>query len=198
MTNRAGYLAAAICVLGACSHASRAAKAEASAPPAVAASPATDVASTSATRTCSADDQCGANELCVSSTCVAITPELAECRSSAHFGFDRSDLLPQELPTLQRDARCLNALPGLKALVEGNCDERGTAQYNIALGFRRAHAVGKYLEDLGIAQARLSEVSYGKERPVCTESTEACWSQNRRADVAPRAGERGGDASAAR
>ena len=108
---------------------------------------------------------------------------MAECHASAHFDFDRSDLHPADLPLLQRVARCLVALPAEQTLVDGNCDERGTVQYNIALGFRRAHAVAKYLEDLSVPAGNLSEVSYGKELPLCTASTESCWAMNRRTDV---------------
>ncbi|HYS17924.1 MAG TPA: OmpA family protein, partial [Candidatus Binatia bacterium] len=67
-------------------------------------------------------------------------------------------------------------------LIEGNCDERGTAEYNLALGDRRAKSAMDYLEANGIAKERLSTVSYGKERPVCTADTEECKNQNRRAD----------------
>jgi peptidoglycan-associated lipoprotein len=135
-------------------------------------------------RTCTADEQCGGNELCISSNCVEITAGLAECRTpTVHFDFDRADLHANDLPRLQRTARCLRALTGERTLVEGNCDERGTVEYNLALGLRRAHSVTKYLEDLDVPAARLSAVSYGKELPICTESAESCWALNRRADV---------------
>jgi peptidoglycan-associated lipoprotein len=65
--------------------------------------------------------------------------------------------------------------------VQGNCDERGTTQYNVALGARRAEAAKKYLSDLGAAGS-IDTVSYGEEKPLCTEATEACWAKNRRAD----------------
>jgi peptidoglycan-associated lipoprotein len=64
--------------------------------------------------------------------------------------------------------------------VEGNCDERGTREYNLALGARRANAAKEYLVSLGVSAARIDTISYGKERPTCTESTESCWAQNRR------------------
>jgi peptidoglycan-associated lipoprotein len=64
--------------------------------------------------------------------------------------------------------------------IQGNCDERGTREYNLALGARRANAVKEYLVSLGISAGRVDTISYGKERPVCTESTEDCWAQNRR------------------
>jgi peptidoglycan-associated lipoprotein len=68
-------------------------------------------------------------------------------------------------------------------LIEGHCDERGTAAYNLALGDRRANAAKEYLVSLGIDASRLRTVSYGKERPFCTESTESCWQKNRRAHL---------------
>ncbi len=179
-------VAAAVPLFAACAHSSKNVAAEAPPPaPAVAAAPvvAAAPAVAPAPQACTADEQCSAKELCVSSRCVGITPFLTECQASTHFDFDRSDLHSADLPRLQRVARCLNALPEQRALVEGNCDERGTVQYNIALGFRRAHEVAKYLEDLGVRSGDLSEVSYGKELPLCTDSTESCWAMNRRADV---------------
>ena len=74
----------------------------------------------------------------------------------------------------------LKAHPDQLVLVEGHCDERGTAEYNLALGERRATAAKNYLVALGIDANRMQTISYGKERPVCTESTESCWAQNRR------------------
>jgi peptidoglycan-associated lipoprotein len=187
VTQRAWWLAATASLL-ACAHSSKTASASPAGAVTVAATPME--AARPEPRACSADDQCGATELCVASRCVAISEGLAECRATAHFGFDRAELDPSDLAPLQRVARCLGALSGGPARIEGNCDERGDAQYNVALGFRRAHAVGRYLEDLGVPAARLSEVSYGKERPVCTDDAEACWARTRRADVT-----HGGDAS---
>lgn len=187
MTSRGLSLIIALPLAAACAHSTKNAGAEVAPPaaaPAVEAVPA--VAAAPAARGCSGDDQCSASELCVSQRCVAITPGLAECRATAHFEFDRSDVRPADQPTLQRAARCLSALPGEKAQVEGNADERGTEQYNIALGFRRAHSVARYLQDLGVPAKGVSEVSYGKERPVCTDSSESCWARNRRAEVAAR------------
>ena len=191
-------LAAALPLAAACSHANKNVKAEepagqamqaaaapAAVPPATAPAPAV---SSAPEKPCMDDFECGAKQLCLSSTCADITPGLAECRVSAHFDFDRASLDPTDLSRLRRAARCLNALPPEETLVEGNCDERGTAQYNVALGFRRAHAVSKYLEDLGVPSSELSEVSYGKELPACTRHTEACWAMNRRADI-----DRGGE-----
>jgi peptidoglycan-associated lipoprotein len=73
----------------------------------------------------------------------------------------------------------------VKIRIEGNCDEKGTKEYNQALGQRRATSAEKYLVDLGIFSKRISLISYGKEKPVCTESTESCWEKNRRDDFVP-------------
>jgi peptidoglycan-associated lipoprotein len=69
----------------------------------------------------------------------------------------------------------------VRVTIEGHCDERGTRAYNLALGARRAETVKQYLEENGVAGARVGTISYGKERPVCAESTEECWARNRRA-----------------
>jgi peptidoglycan-associated lipoprotein len=186
MQSRWMIIALAAPLFAACAHATTKAAPEAppvAAPVAMEAPAAPPVAASEEPRECSGDDQCGASELCVASRCVPIASGMAECNASAHFNFDRTDLQAAELPRLQRVARCLKALPQERTLVEGNCDERGAVQYNIALGFRRAHATAKYLEELGIPPSRLSEVSYGKELPLCAESTESCWATNRRADV---------------
>ncbi len=133
---------------------------------------------------CGSDADCAFSELCVDSTCRAITPELAACTSAvAHFSFDQSTLRDEDLPVLQRVARCLSNVPGLRVTVEGHADERGTAQYNVALGSRRAAAVERYLLSLGVASTQLRTVSYGKERPVCSQHGESCWGRNRRASL---------------
>jgi len=99
-----------------------------------------------------------------------------------YFDFDRYDIRPQDARALEADAAWLKSHDVL-ILVEGQCDERGTAEYNLALGDRRARATMNYLAALGIPANRMSSVSYGKERPVCTEHTEACWALNRRAHI---------------
>jgi len=96
------------------------------------------------------------------------------------FDFDRYDIRPGDATTLEADAAWLKTNDAL-VLIEGQCDERGTAEYNLALGDRRAQAARNYLIAQGIAAGRISTVSYGKERPVCTEHTETCWAANRRA-----------------
>ena len=96
------------------------------------------------------------------------------------FGFDKYDLSDEAQATLQRQAAWLNANPAVTLLIEGNCDERGTREYNLALGDRRATAVKNYLVTLGVSAGRLSTISYGKERPVALGHNEAAWAQNRR------------------
>jgi peptidoglycan-associated lipoprotein len=96
------------------------------------------------------------------------------------FEFDRSDITPEAQQILQRQAEWLQHYPNVTVTIEGHCDERGTREYNLALGARRANAVKEYLVSLGVSAARVDTISYGKERPVCTESTEDCWAQNRR------------------
>ena len=98
-----------------------------------------------------------------------------------HFAFDQSVLTSDSQSTLQQLADCLKQAPARRVVVQGNCDERGTSQYNMALGSRRAEAARKYLSDLG-AGGTIDTVSYGKERPVCRQSTEDCWARNRRDD----------------
>ena len=82
--------------------------------------------------------------------------------------------------TLQKQAAWLQRFGAVVLTIEGHCDERGTREYNLGLGARRAQAVKDYLASLGVSAARLDTISYGKERPVCVESNDACWAQNRR------------------
>jgi len=100
-----------------------------------------------------------------------------------HFDFDRSDIRPGDAAVLDANAEWLRANPDRLVLIEGHCDERGTAEYNLALGERRALATKAYLVARGIADARMTITSYGFERPVCREHTETCWARNRRADL---------------
>jgi len=97
------------------------------------------------------------------------------------FDYDRYDLKDEGRQTLQRQAAWMKMHPDVNVTVEGHCDERGTREYNLALGSRRATSAKDYLVSLGVDAARVSTISYGKERPVCVESTESCWSINRRA-----------------
>jgi peptidoglycan-associated lipoprotein len=99
-----------------------------------------------------------------------------------YFDFDKAALRPDAADALTNNTTWLKENADALVLIEGNCDERGTAEYNLALGDRRAKSAMEYLEANGIPKERLSTVSYGKERPVCTENTEECKNQNRRAD----------------
>jgi peptidoglycan-associated lipoprotein len=96
------------------------------------------------------------------------------------FDYDRYDIKEEGRSVLQRQAAFLKMYAKYTVTVEGHCDERGTREYNLALGSRRASAVKDYLVSLGIDGARLATISYGKERPVCVESSEDCWGKNRR------------------
>lgn len=97
------------------------------------------------------------------------------------FGFDQYNLMADAQETLQRQAAWLNAHPATQIAVEGHCDERGTREYNLGLGDRRANAVKEYLVSLGVDAGRIETISYGKERPVALGHSESAWSQNRRA-----------------
>lgn len=98
-----------------------------------------------------------------------------------YFGFDRADLGPEARDALQSNSDWIRQNPGVSIEIEGHADNRGTTEYNLALGARRAQAVKDYLVTLGNAPERLSTVSYGEELPVCGASSEECWSKNRRA-----------------
>jgi peptidoglycan-associated lipoprotein len=99
---------------------------------------------------------------------------------TVHFTFDGYNIQDVDKGTLQKQAAWLSKYPAVQLTIEGNCDERGTREYNLALGARRANAVKEYLVSLGVSASRLQTISYGKERPICTESNEECWAQNRR------------------
>jgi len=96
------------------------------------------------------------------------------------FDFDKSNIKPEGQATLQKQAAWLKKYPNVKVTVEGHCDERGTREYNLGLGERRATAVKRALVALGIDAGRISTISYGKERPAVVGSNEAAWAQNRR------------------
>jgi len=98
----------------------------------------------------------------------------------AYFDTDKADLRPDAREALAKTAEFLRNYPQLKVTIEGHCDERGSTEYNLALGDRRATAVKQYLVSLGIPADRLGTVSFGKEKPVCTASDETCWQKNRR------------------
>ena len=99
---------------------------------------------------------------------------------TVHFGYNEYNVEDADKQILSRQAAWLQKYPSVRVTVEGHADERGTREYNLALGARRANAVKEYLVSQGVATARVETVSYGKERPICTDSNEACWAQNRR------------------
>jgi len=97
------------------------------------------------------------------------------------FEYDSYDVSQQYQRVLQADAQFLQQHPNIRFTIEGHCDERGSTEYNLALGDNRANATKQALVSMGIPADRIRTISYGKEKPFCTESTEACWQQNRRA-----------------
>jgi peptidoglycan-associated lipoprotein len=97
-----------------------------------------------------------------------------------YFDFDKYNIRPDDAKALDGDAAWLKANANNLVLIEGHCDERGTNEYNLALGEKRAKAAMNYLVAQGVQASRITIISYGKERPVCTEKTEACWAKNRR------------------
>lgn len=97
-----------------------------------------------------------------------------------YFDFDKSDIKPEARVILDKKADWLRSNASYRVSIEGHCDERGTNEYNLALGERRAKAAVKYLVAQGVAADRLSTISYGEERPACREKTESCWAKNRR------------------
>ena len=100
-----------------------------------------------------------------------------------YFAFNEYSLNAQSRKTLEDNASILKERGVNKIVVEGNCDDRGTISYNIVLGDKRAQEVKNYYIRLGVPAGNISVVSYGEEKPVCTENTDACWSENRRADT---------------
>jgi len=113
--------------------------------------------------------------------------ELLAKIEDAYFDYNRATLRPDAMKALQADSTELRDIlkdyPSYKLTIEGHCDERGSAEYNIALGDRRAVAAKEYLVQVGIPSAQLNEISYGKEHPICQEHDEACWQRNRRIHI---------------
>lgn len=101
-----------------------------------------------------------------------------------YFDFDQAFIQTEAGEIMKANAEWLKAHPQIRIRIEGNCDERGTIEYNQALGQRRAMSAKKYLTDMGISGQRISLISYGKEKSSCIESTENCWQMNRRDDFA--------------
>lgn len=103
-----------------------------------------------------------------------------------HFDFDKYVLTPQAMMILDDKAAYLREHPGVRALVEGHCDERGSNEYNLALGDRRANSAKNYLVKSGVAESQITTISYGEEQPLCMQQNESCWSRNRRGDFGVR------------
>jgi peptidoglycan-associated lipoprotein len=100
-----------------------------------------------------------------------------------HFAFDSSAIDDDARAIIEAHASYLAANPSIKVSLEGNCDERGTREYNLALGERRSQSVEKMMKVLGVAASRIKTVSYGEEKPLCQEHNESCWRQNRRVEI---------------
>ena len=103
----------------------------------------------------------------------------------AYFDFNKADIRGDAREALTKTADFLRNYPQFRVTIEGHCDERGSTEYNLALGDRRAGAAKQYLVSLGISADRLTTVSFGKEKPFCTQSNESCWQQNRRGHFVP-------------
>jgi len=137
-------------------------------------------ASGSATATAHVD----VNAASAPATASAAAPNMSELFSQnvqdAFFDLDKSDLREDARVALTKDAEFLRSYPQVRVSLEGHCDERGSTEYNLGLGQRRAEAAKNFLISLGISADRMETTSWGKERPFCTEHDEACWQQNRR------------------
>jgi len=136
---------------------------------------------------CTNDSACPSGKACQAGKCVTSEPQ--SCPSGGgkllpvFFAFDRAVLTPESQAILTKNAACIKDRAFAKVTVEGNADDRGTVEYNLQLGQRRAEAAKKFLVNLGVPAKSIKTVSFGKERPSCTEATESCWQQNRRDDV---------------
>ena len=111
------------------------------------------------------------------------TKTAAPGKNSIYFDYDKDDIKPEFRTVLEEHARYLRENPSLKARIEGNADERGSREYNLALGQRRAEAVAKTLKLMGIPESRMEAVSYGEEKPRRTGHDEPSWAENRRGDL---------------
>ncbi len=136
---------------------------------------------------CTNDASCGAGKACQAGKCVTSTPSACPAGGGKmlpiYFGFNEALLTKEAQSELAKNAACMKERGYTKVTIEGNCDERGTSEYNLQLGQRRAEAAKKFLVNLGVPVKSVKTVSYGKERPICTEQDESCWSKCRRDDL---------------
>jgi len=136
---------------------------------------------------CTSDGACGSGKACQAGKCVTSGPVACPAGGGkllpVFFGFNEAVLSKEAQGDLAKNAACIKDRGFVKVTVEGNCDDRGTVDYNLQLGQRRAEAARKFLVNLGVPAKAVKVVSYGKERPNCTEPSESCWSQNRRDDL---------------
>jgi peptidoglycan-associated lipoprotein len=120
---------------------------------------------------------------------VTLEQRLGSDVQDAYFDYDKSDIRADARDALTKDAAALRSIladfPNAAIVIEGHCDERGSAEYNLGLGDRRASAAKDFLVQLGVPGDKIKTISYGKERPQCTESNESCWQRNRRAHFSP-------------
>ncbi len=111
---------------------------------------------------------------------IPVARELEMTLREVYFDYDKSNIRPDARATLEKVAAWMNKNPNAKLKIEGHCDERGTNEYNLALGQRRSKAVRDFLAAMGVSGGRLSTISFGEERPVCTDPSESCYARNRR------------------
>jgi len=137
--------------------------------------------SSSASGSASSSATASASSSSTTATQMSDAEKLAQVGNTVYFGFDSSELAGEAQATLDRQAAFLNVNPTMVVIIEGHADERGTREYNLALGDRRAVAVRDYLLAKGLNAARVRTVSYGKERPAVSGSNEEAWAKNRRA-----------------
>jgi peptidoglycan-associated lipoprotein len=130
--------------------------------------------------------QCAEGASNISSACRSSVPGEKVKLLTVNFDFDRSDLRIDARNTLEQNAECLKQAGGVQIVLEGHCDERGTQEYNLALGEKRAAAVTSYLKNLGVNTSNLRTVSKGKNEPVCQEESDSCHDRNRRVEFIQR------------
>jgi peptidoglycan-associated lipoprotein len=114
---------------------------------------------------------------------VRLTPDAKADVNDVLFDYDRYDIRQDARPALNAAASYLNKKRKIKIVIEGHSDERGTNEYNLALGEKRARATKNYLRSLGISPSRVDTVTYGEEKPLCTNSVDSCWQRNRRSSI---------------